>query len=643
MTREQIDAELAGYRHALATAGYDWGVEIVGGVTPMLQFADRCDEQRWMAAFSRWKTHGVLDDPFGTLIAALRDPLPTGVVVAAADGLRVGSPLPYLLAGHDYRYEVIAPDRIASATVSAGAPELEVNGHRVLGGDPVPAGRLRLEAGGPARWSIVDDRGGAWYPRCATRRYDAAGHPFFHGDRLEVDVPAVPLAIRVARGTEWTPADTKVTVAMGESRTVALTPTRLYDAAARGWYGADLHVHLNYTGDTVLDPAEATLMQRGEGLHVLNLVAANYNTARVYDRAALDTYAGQDLPGSEPDAITRFGVEYRNDLYGHAHAFGADRWPQRLSTGHPRSGDPNDAPANAIALAEMRAHGATIGYTHAVAVADTRAVFDVARARSYEAREVVVDAPLGLVDSLDLLTGDVVGTEELYHRLLGCGLRLAATAGTDVMLSRSRGRLTSNPVGWCRAYADLRGAPLSAAAWQDAVRAGRTFATNGPWLEISVAGHGPGDRVDGAVSLLVVARAVGRGLERVEILGPEGALAVAEVDHDRCGAEVTTVVTATAPTWLAAAVRGGLHPLAAGGRPVVYAHTSPVWVDIDDQRVARPADAGWCLSWLDRLTGLIQGEGRFEAPRRRHEVLKLIDQARAFYGGIAGSGEPGPR
>ena len=51
------------------------------------------------------------------------------------------------------------------------------------------------------------------------------------------------------------------------------------------------------------------------------------------------------------------------------------------------------------------------------------------------------------------------------------------------MLSRSRGRLTSNPVGWCRAYADLRGAPLSAPAWQDAVRAGRTFATNGPRLE----------------------------------------------------------------------------------------------------------------------------------------------------------------
>ena len=41
-------------------------------------------------------------------------------------------------------------------------------------------------------------------------------------------------------------------------------------------------------------------MQRGEGLHVLNLVAANYSTALIYDRATLDTYAGRDLPGAGP-------------------------------------------------------------------------------------------------------------------------------------------------------------------------------------------------------------------------------------------------------------------------------------------------------------------------------------------------------
>jgi hypothetical protein len=366
---------------------------------------------------------------------------------------------------------------------------------------------------------------------------------------------------------------------------------------------------------------------------VLNLVAANYSTALVYDRATLDTYAGRDLPGSGPDALTRFGVELRNDLYGHVHAFGADRWPERLNTGHARSDHPDDAPANAVALAELRERGAIVGYTHAVA--DPAAVFEPARARSYEAREVVVDAALGLVDSLDLLTGHLAGTEELYHRLLGCGLRLAATAGTDIMLSRSRGRLTSNPVGWCRAYADLRGAPLSAPAWQDAVRAGRTFATNGPWLEISVDGQGPGARVDGGAALTVVARAIGVGMDRIEILGPDGPVAAARARGE--SAEISVEIAPAESMWLAAAVRGGLHPLAVGGRPTIYAHTSPVWVEVDGRPVARPADARWCLTWLDGLERLIRTEGRFSTADRLVKVIEVIARARAFYTGISGS------
>ena len=81
--------------------------------------------------------------------------------------------------------------------------------------------------------------------------------------------------------------------------------------------------------------------------------------------------------------------------------------------------------------------------------------------RSVEARELVADAALGLVDSVDLIgPSDVEGTAVLYHHLLSCGLRLAATAGTDVWLSYSRGPQFSNPPGWARVYADLRGEPL---------------------------------------------------------------------------------------------------------------------------------------------------------------------------------------
>ncbi len=73
------------------------------------------------------------------------------------------------------------------------------------------------------------------------------------------------------------------------------------------------------------------------------------------------------------------------------------------------------------------------------------------------------------------------GAVFLYYRLLSCGLRLAATAGTDVFLSFSHGPgVASNPPGWGRVYAQLGDRGLSVAAFKEAIRAGRTVVTNGP-------------------------------------------------------------------------------------------------------------------------------------------------------------------
>ena len=77
--------------------------------------------------------------------------------------------------------------------------------------------------------------------------------------------------------------------------TVAYDPQRRFDPAADGWYGADLHVHLNYSGDHVLEPADAVRMQRGEGLALMHLTAGNLGGALVYDQELLEATAGTDL------------------------------------------------------------------------------------------------------------------------------------------------------------------------------------------------------------------------------------------------------------------------------------------------------------------------------------------------------------
>jgi len=506
----------------------------------------------------------------------------------------------------------------------------------------VVAGRLHLLADAVSRWTVVDGRGGAWFPDGRLQKYDVHDRPFFHGNDVLLDVPAGELTVTVARGTEFRPVTATVAVEAGREARLEISPVRLYDAAAAGWYGGDLHVHMNYSGDLVCGPHDAAAMQLGEGLHLMNLVAGNMQTALVYDREAFEEFAGRDLPWTTDQRVARWGVEYRNDMLGHFHALNPARPPTRYQTGHRRSDHPEDWPPNAVAAREFRELGATVGYTHPVFVemgddGSPAEVFADHRVRSVEARELVADAAIGLVDSVDLLgPSNIEGTEHLYHRLLGCGLRLAATVGTDVFLSHSRSWNFSNPPGWGRAYANLHGAPLSVMAWQDAVRAGRTFATNGPWLELDVEGRGPGDTIEldaGGGRPSATARVTGLGVELLEIVGPDGRVGAVELFEGQKHAELTVDVEVEEPLWLAAVGRGGRHPAVLA--PKVYAHTSPVWVEVSGRAIARPADAEWCLDWLDRLETLARTHGNFPEDGQFDDLVAVIDEARAFYRAIA--------
>ncbi|MFG1695516.1 CehA/McbA family metallohydrolase [Nonomuraea sp. NPDC049309] len=503
---------------------------------------------------------------------------------------------------------------------------------------PVLAARLRLSAGMPCRWSVVAEDGSGWFPDGVPHRYDYHGRPYFHGDDLVVEVPCLPLTVRVARGMEYGERELALTPAPGTERLVELAPERLYDAAARGWYGGDLHVHLNGTGDLVAVPADAAAAQLGEDLHVLNLLAGNVSGRRVYDREALEHWTGRDLPWSDATHVARMGVEYRNDLLGHVYAFAPRAAPGRYHTGFE---DDADWPPNADGLRELRGLGALVGYSHpfqgAIADGDPPSGVVSPVPRDCTARELVADAALGLVDSLDVLThASIPATAAVYRRLIGAGNRLAVTAGTDAMISFTRSDTHSNPPGWARVYAQVEG-ELTARSFAAAVRAGRTFATTGPWLELDVNGHGPGHVIHATEGdrVTVTAAAVGPEVVAVRIRTAEGVRAGAErlAPAGRDGGDdvltVTAELTLDAPTYVVAEALCEPHPrtLTATG----YALTSPVYVNVDGRPVARREDVLWCLEWLDLLEKLIRQHGRLVSPYQFGDHMSLLEQARTVY------------
>jgi hypothetical protein len=190
--------------------------------------------------------------------------------------------------------------------------------------------------------------------------------------------------------------------------------------------------------------------------------------------------------------------------------------------------------------------------------------------------------------------------------------------------TRQRMEMVSNPLGWERTYARVSG-PLTAAAYAEAVRCGRTFVTTGPFLRLTVDGAEPGDTVEPRPGdrVRVTAHAIGPEVERLVIRTADGVLA------EGPPGELTAELVVRAPTYVVAVADGGPHPrsLFTG----VYAHTSPVYLDVRRRRVARPTDVRWCLDWIERLEKLVRDQACLDTRGQLDDHLSFIDEARRVY------------
>ena len=125
-----------------------------------------------------------------------------------------------------------------------------------------------------------------------------------------------------------------------------------------------------------------------------------------------------------------------------------------------------------------------------------------------------MDVALGKIDSLDINWGEA--TVLLWYRLLNCGFRLPASAGTDCFLNR----IQSGLPGSDRAYVKINNG-FSYAEWIRNLKAGRSFVAGGPSLEFTVDGKFLEENVQVSApgSVAVRASATWRSpLDRVELV-----------------------------------------------------------------------------------------------------------------------------
>jgi TolB protein len=501
-------------------------------------------------------------------------------------------------------------------------------------------GRLSITvldaAGKPtaARIFVTAEDGRAYAPDDAWMRADdsfvRAERPFeahyFHASgTAELTLPAGAVKVEVMKGYEYRFARNSVRIAAGQRSevTVRLEPLALPQDPHSHRVSGDVHVHMNYGGAYRDTPARLVAQAAAENLSIVEDLVVN-KEQRIPDIAY---FSAQPDPASTATNLLLHGQEFHTSYWGH---LGLLNLKQNFIlpgyAAYAQTAAASLAPDNATVADMTHAQHGLVGYVHPY-----DSVPDPGRDASIT-HELPVDLALGKVDYLEVLGfSDHKSTAAVWYRLLNCGFHAPTAAGTDAMANYASMR---GPVGLNRVYASVPAGPLKIGAWLDAVKRGRTFATNGPLLGFSLGGRQVGDELH-----------LPTGENQVRVTA--WLRSIASIDHLQviCNGQVAKDLklnrggeTADSKDTLAIS-RSGWCVLRAWSEkpeyPILdlypYATTSPIYVTVKGSTPDRSDDAAYFVAWIDRLIDGAKSNQDWNTEGERISVLDDLSSARKVY------------
>jgi hypothetical protein len=450
----------------------------------------------------------------------------------------------------------------------------------------------------------------------------AKGHFYCRGD-AEWELPAGRYRLHVWRGPEYRAHHQQIEVTAGQQFGAEIKLERWANFADYQFYSGENHIHANYgygewynTPQSMLDQCE------GEDLNVCNFMVANSDGDGVFDR---EFFRGRPDTLSSPRTVLYWNEEFRSTSWGHMTLVNLKQLVEPIFTGFRDTTNPWDVPTNADIADRTHLGRGLVNYTHAAQNAADPYL------GAYTAKAIPVDVALGKIDTVDI-NNSYDGTVPLWHRLLNCGFRLPASAGTDCFLNRIRSRLPGSD----RAYVRIEG-EFSYDAWIEGLRAGRSFVTNGPLLELIVDGaKRPGDTLElpADAEVKIVGKALSQfPIDRAELIFNGQVAAAANLKDGRVEEVFERTVRIDRSGWLALVASGPPHADLPAGK--LYAHTSPIYVRVAGKPAGSRVDAEYFLAWIDRLEAALRQRDRIPSDALKTHVADQLNTARAVYRRIA--------
>jgi TolB protein len=446
-----------------------------------------------------------------------------------------------------------------------------------------------------------------------------------------VTVPVGRVDVEAMKGFEYRVEKKTVQIAADQAiaLTIQLQPLNLPQPADSRWVSGDVHVHMNYGGAYRNTPKHLVAQAAAEDLSIVEDLIVN-KEQRIPDIAYFST---KPDPASTASTLLLHAQEFHTSYWGH---LGLLNLTQHFLipgyAAYPNTAAASLFPTNAAVADMAHAQHAVVGYVHPY---DT---FPDPAKDATLTHELPVDVALGKVDYIEVLGfSDHKSTAAVWYRLLNCGFRLPAAAGTDAMANFASLR---GPVGLNRVYANVPQGPLTIDSWLRSLKRGNTFASNGPLLGFTLGGRALGDELrlpagENKIKFTAWLRSI-VPVDHLEVICNGRVVRDLKLsdDHenvDAVDAEDTIPISQSGWCLLRAWSDKAEHPVLDA---YPYATTSPIYVAVAGSASKPTEDAAYFIAWIDRMIQDAKSNRDWNAQAEKTSVLDLLNRARGIYVGL---------
>jgi hypothetical protein len=403
-------------------------------------------------------------------------------------------------------------------------------------------------------------------------------------------LPRGEVLVDVARGFEYEPLRASVQIEPGQQE-LTLRLKRWCDMNARRYFSGDTHVHFLSTQGSHTEA-------RAEGLNVVNLLLSQWG--HLFTNA--EDFTGQPSVAPDGKSIVYASQENRQHMLGHLSLLGLKQAVMPWCSdgpGEAEMGGPLETTLSAWADACHR-QGGTVIIPHL----------------PHPNGEPAALIATGRADAVEMLWWGTYEHNE-YYRYLNCGYRLPLVGGTDKMSNEV-------PVGLYRTYVYIPpDEEFTYESWCRNLRAGRTFQSGGPIIDLCVEGCRPGDTLTlsgngGTVEVVADAESI-LPIHRLEIVQQGQVVAATEEITAAHRLHLRANLSITGNTWLAARVGGPGYRQAISHHDVwrrgIMAHTSPIYVAVGGEwELFDPGVATYMVTLLEGSLAYIRTRSRQARP-----------------------------